>query len=70
MKEKLDSILAFLKTGIWYFPETGLSRPKAFLLRCLKVLLLAVRGFDRDNCAVRASALTFYSLLSVVPSSR
>ena len=67
MKETLDSILAFLKTGIWYLPETGLSRPKASLLKCLKVLLLAVRGFDRDNCAVRASALTFYSLLSVVP---
>jgi len=67
MKETLDSILAFLKTGIWFVPETGLSRPKAFLLKGLKVLLLAVRGFDRDQCAVRASALTFYSLLSVVP---
>jgi membrane protein len=67
MKETLDSILAFLKTGIWFLPETGLSRPKALLLRASKVLLLAARGFDRDQCAVRASALTFYSLLSVVP---
>ncbi len=33
MKETLDSILAFLKTGIWFVPETGLSRPKAFLLK-------------------------------------
>ncbi|MDO8941824.1 MAG: YihY/virulence factor BrkB family protein, partial [Desulfobacterales bacterium] len=67
MREKADSILAFLKTGIWFLPETGLSRPKALLVRALKVLLIAVRGFDRDQCSVRASALTFYTLLSVVP---
>jgi membrane protein len=30
-------------------------------------VVLAVRGFDEDKCAFRASALTFYSLLSVVP---
>jgi membrane protein len=67
MKEKPGSILDFLKTGIWFVPEAGLPRPKAYLLKAAKVLLLAVRGFDRDQCAVRASALTFYSLLSVVP---
>jgi membrane protein len=29
--------------------------------------VLAVRGFDEDSCQLRASALTFYSLLSIVP---
>ena len=29
--------------------------------------MLAVRGFDEDRCQLRASALTFYSLLSIVP---
>jgi len=29
--------------------------------------MLALRGFDEDKCQLRASALTFYSLLSVVP---
>ncbi len=67
MKEKARSVIDFLKTGVWLLPETGLSRPKALLLRALKVFLLALRGFERDQCAVRASALTFYSLLSVVP---
>lgn len=67
MPGRTERVLDFLKTGIWLLPEAGLSRPRAFLLKSLKVLLLAVRGFDRDQCAVRASALTFYSLLSVVP---
>ena len=67
MREKLDSALAFLNTGIWLIPEKGLSRSKAFSIRALKILLLAIRGYRRDQCAMKASALTFYSVLSVVP---
>jgi membrane protein len=33
----------------------------------LRIIVLSVRGFDEDKCKFRASALTFYSLLSVVP---
>jgi len=32
-----------------------------------KIFLLAMRGFQQDHCSLRASALTLYSLLSVVP---
>jgi membrane protein len=67
MSGRLDGILAFLKTGIWVLPEKDLPPHKAVFLRTLKVLLLALRAFQRDQCAVKASALTFYSLLSVVP---
>ena len=67
MREKLDSALAFLNNGIWLLPEKGLSRSKAFSIRALKILLLAIRGYQRDQCAMKASALTFYSVLSVVP---
>lgn len=67
MREKLGSVLAFLTTGIWLLPEKGLSRSKAFSIRALKILLLAIRGYQRDQCATKASALTFYSMLSVVP---
>ena len=67
MREKLDSALAFLNTGIWLLPEKGLSRSKAFSIKALKILLLAIRGYQRDQCAMKASALTFSSVLSVVP---
>ncbi|HSD12277.1 MAG TPA: YihY/virulence factor BrkB family protein, partial [Patescibacteria group bacterium] len=67
MREKLDSIIAFLDTGIWFLPKKGLSRSKAYCIRALKILLLAVRGYRQDRCAIKASALTFYSVLSVVP---
>jgi len=67
MREKPDSIAAFVRTGIWFLPEEGLSRSKAFVIRSLKILLLAIRGYQRDRCAIKASALTFHTLLSVVP---
>ncbi|MBE0569218.1 MAG: YihY family inner membrane protein [Deltaproteobacteria bacterium] len=67
MREKLGPILAFLDTGIWFLPEKGLSRSRAFSVRAMKILLLAIRGYRRDRCAMKASALTFYSVLAVVP---
>jgi membrane protein len=67
MKKKLFDIMSFLKTDIWLLPVKGLSGTKAFLVRTLKILLLAIRGFLENQCSLKASALTFYSLLSVVP---
>lgn len=60
-------VTQFLQTEIWRLSKSELSRPKALLLKPMQVSLLTVQGFIRDNCALRASALTFYSLLSVVP---
>ncbi len=40
---------------------------KLFGLKALRVGALAVRGFFRDKCTLRASSLTYYSLMSIVP---
>lgn len=57
----------FLKDGIWRVRLDDLPRKKAFWIRQLRILILSVQGFSRDACPLRASALTFYSLLSLVP---
>lgn len=67
MREKANLILDFFRTGIWMVPEKDLSRTKALAVRTLKVCLLSVRGFREEQCPIKASALTFYSVLSVVP---
>jgi membrane protein len=67
MMKTVSGLLGFLRTGIWVLPTKDLSRPKALFVRALKILLLAIRGFRENQCGVKASALTFYSLLSVVP---
>lgn len=61
------NIVDFLQTGIWRLSKDELSKPKAIFLKPLRVCLLTIKGYVRDNCALHASALTFYSLLSVVP---
>ena len=33
----------------------------------MRIIVLAARGFSNDKVQIRASALTFYSLLSVIP---
>ena len=38
-----------------------------FLIRQIRIIILASRGFIEEKVNMRASALTFYSLLSVVP---
>lgn len=41
---------------------------KSWLKKTYEILKAAVYGFIKDECYVKASALTFYSLLSIVPS--
>ncbi|HQP12356.1 MAG TPA: YihY/virulence factor BrkB family protein, partial [Candidatus Omnitrophota bacterium] len=60
-------LIQFLKVDIWRIRMHKLSRTKSFWLKQLRIMLLAFRGFDEDKCQLRASALTYYSLLSIVP---
>jgi membrane protein len=57
----------FLRTDIWRIRTKTLSRSKSLLLKPIMIIVLALRSFDEDKCQLRASALTFFSLLSIVP---
>jgi len=63
----LSNLIKFLKRDIWRLRLGNYSPAKSFLLKQLRVIVLAVRGFSEDKCKFRGSALTFYSLLSIVP---
>jgi len=56
-----------LNYAIWHTPLTEISKWKVFLFRQLRIIVLAARGFSKDKVQLRASALTFYSLLSIIP---
>lgn len=62
-------MIKFLKLDLWQIPSGTLSPKRSFLIKQLRVIVLAIKGFDEDKCSLRASALTFYSLLSVVPAA-
>ncbi len=63
----LRKIKEFLEKGIWKMRLKGRPSSRIFLIRQLRILLIAFRGFAEDKVQLRASALTFYSLLSIVP---
>jgi membrane protein len=63
----MDRLRAFLKDGIWRLKTEDLPAAKVFVIKTVKLLLLSWRGFHVDICPLRASALTLYTLLSIVP---
>ncbi|MGD9018160.1 MAG: YihY/virulence factor BrkB family protein, partial [Desulfobacterales bacterium] len=63
----LSSANRYASTDIWRIRLDERSAPAAFGIRCLRVVLLVIKGFREDRCIQRASSLTFYTLLSIVP---
>lgn len=63
----LNKVIDFITVDIWRIRLEELPFGKSFLIRQLRIILLALRGFYRDNCFFRASSLTFNTLLSIVP---
>jgi membrane protein len=57
----------FWKQGMWTVRLKDLTPARAFLLRYLRVIVIAIRGFVKDDCQKAASVLTYYSLLNIVP---
>lgn len=67
MPPLLIKILDFLKFDIWRIHSAGLSAVQRFFINLLRILIIAVRGYDEDRCHLRASALTYLTLLSIIP---
>lgn len=61
-------IQRFFEYDIWHVSRQNLSKQKSKLIFYLRVLVLSIRGYVEDRVGIRASALTFFTLLSVVPA--
>lgn len=57
--EAANRALQFVRNDIWRMPLKELPRRKMFLIRQLRILILAVRGFREDQVLLRAPALTY-----------
>jgi len=52
---------------IWHTSMSDISKGKSFIIKQLRIIVLAARGFMSDRVQLRASALTLYTMLSIVP---
>ncbi len=64
MKQK---IINFITRDIWRIKISKIPKNRFFIIKNLRIAILALRGFNEDKCSLRSSALTFYTLLSIVP---
>lgn len=64
---KLTRTYTFLTDGIWRITDDEVGRVRSSAYFVLKTLLVATRRFVHDRVAGKASALTYSTLLAIVP---
>lgn len=64
---RIRLIKRFLTEGIWRVTENEVGRFQYLFYNILKSLLLSIRRFNEDRIVNKASALTYNTLLSIVP---
>ncbi len=67
MNKRYKEVEHFLTHGIWSMKLEEYPRNKSYLYRTIRIIVLAFRGFMENQVTLRASALTFYTMMSIVP---
>ncbi len=65
--QNIKKAIDFLTRDIWMVPLDQYSSWKSFLIRQVKILIFTAKSFSEDRVQIRASALTYYSMLAMVP---
>lgn len=63
----LTRSIRFVTYDIWRITENEVSGLKELYINTIKTIILAIRGFQNENLQTKASALTYSTLLSIVP---
>lgn len=67
MKKKITDSWKFLTYEIWRITEDEVTRTKFSLYNIIKTLYLCINRFTKDRLVNKASALTYSTLLAIVP---
>ena len=63
----LQKVIFYFSTDIWTLALKDLHGARALWLRAVRAAVLSARVFVRTQCQQKASALTYFTLLSIVP---
>lgn len=66
-KKKINQVKQYVVEDLWSINTWHLPKYKKFIVKLVRTIILAYRGFVEDKVNLRASSLTYFSLLSVVP---
>ena len=67
LSELVSKIIYFITYDIWRITENEVSGVKRIYIYLAKSVILAIRGFKREDLQTKASALTYSTLLAIVP---
>ena len=67
MGKKIQQLIQFFKVGIWRISKGDISPVKFLLVEIVKKLMLTIRFFTTKRVMTRAAALTYSTLLAIVP---
>ena len=67
MNARIKALIHFLDDGIWRIREDEVTHLQWKAYTCLKIVYLSIIQFINDRIVVRASALTYSTLLSIIP---
>lgn len=60
-------VVYFLNYKLWRLRIDKLNKKQGFFLKRLRIISLAIKRFTEDKCLLKATALTYYTLFSIVP---
>lgn len=63
----IKSINLFFTEKLWRLRIDKLDKKQGFFLKQLRIFSLAINGFNEDKCMLKSTALTYYTLFSIVP---
>lgn len=66
-ESSIDRIIRFFSTNLWRMEPEEYGRAKRYAVKYLQILVMVIRNFWEDQCLLRASALSFTTILSFVP---
>ncbi len=62
-----ERLTRFLSHDIWQLAPSAMPLPRRLALRTARFVLAVWRGFVHDDCSLHATALTYYTLMAIVP---
>ena len=60
-------IIKMINDSIWNVRLEDINPFAAFFVKQLRIVLIVLKNYTKDNLQLQAAGLTFYTMLSVVP---
>ena len=67
MNKKISDFLQFITVDIWRITESEVTKRTFSLYNVIKTIYITIKEFVNDRIAAKASALTYSTLLAIVP---